>query len=165
MLQRWCLTPTIRLPPAVCGSLAGAGQVLLGSAVLTAGGDDTSTTYSGTISGSGGVVKTGAGIWTLAGTNTYLGGTEVDAGTLDFTGADALLAGQNIVVGDNGTIVFASGLPAESLAAPVGMTEERAPTTRAGETSTAAVPEPPALLLLLTCVLAGAARALCRRPI
>src|SRR5262245_19036813 len=41
------------------GSLAGAGNVTLGSATLTTNGDGSDTTFSGTISGSGGLVKVG----------------------------------------------------------------------------------------------------------
>ena len=57
------------------GSLAGAGDVTLGAGVLNTGGDNTSTTFSGVISGSGGLVKAGSGAFTLTGTNTYSGGT------------------------------------------------------------------------------------------
>ena len=39
-------------------------------------------TYTGAISGSGSVTKTGAGALALAGSNIYSGGTEVDNGTL-----------------------------------------------------------------------------------
>ncbi|MEI9916520.1 MAG: hypothetical protein WDN29_12845 [Methylovirgula sp.] len=44
------------------GSLAGSGSVALGAATLTAGGDGASTDFSGTIDGTGGLVKTGAGM-------------------------------------------------------------------------------------------------------
>jgi autotransporter-associated beta strand protein len=68
------------------GSLAGGGttggNAALGSATLTVGGDNTSTTYAGVVSGSGGLTKTGTGITTLAGANTYSGLTTVNAGTL-----------------------------------------------------------------------------------
>jgi fibronectin-binding autotransporter adhesin len=57
------------------GSLAGAGSVTLGSATLTTGNDNTSTTFSGTISGTGGLSKVGGGVLTLSGANTYSGGT------------------------------------------------------------------------------------------
>jgi outer membrane autotransporter protein len=57
------------------GSLAGAGSVTLGSATLTTGTDNTSTTFSGTISGTGGLTKIGSGTLTLSGANTYAGGT------------------------------------------------------------------------------------------
>ena len=62
------------------GSIAGAGNITLGSAVLTCGGDATSTTFSGVISGSGAVTKTGNGTLTQTGVNTYTGATTVLAG-------------------------------------------------------------------------------------
>ncbi|HLJ93898.1 MAG TPA: Ig-like domain repeat protein, partial [Gemmataceae bacterium] len=61
-------------------------QVLLGSATLTTGVDNTSTTFAGVISGSGGLTKNGTGTLTLSGTptssNTYTGPTVINAGTL-----------------------------------------------------------------------------------
>ena len=64
------------------GSLAGAGSVALGAATLTAGGQNTSTNFSGVLSGSGGLTKVGTGALVLSGANTYSGATAVDAGTL-----------------------------------------------------------------------------------
>ena len=62
------------------GSLAGNGNVTLGSATLTTGGNDASTTFSGTISGAGGqVIKTGDGTFVLSGTNSYTGGTRINS--------------------------------------------------------------------------------------
>ena len=79
------------------GSLAGGasngsrhGVVSLGSAVLTTGGDNTSTEFDGVISGSGGLIKEGTGVFTLAGANTYSGGTTINAGTLQ-AGAENVL--------------------------------------------------------------------------
>ena len=74
------------------GSLAGDGNVTLGSATLTTGGDNTSTTFAGGISGTGGLVKTGSGIMVLTGTNSYTGGTTINGfgvlqlGDIDTTG-------------------------------------------------------------------------------
>jgi autotransporter-associated beta strand protein len=73
------------------GSLAGQGRVALGAARLTAGGDNMSTTFAGTIDGTGGLTKAGSGTLTLAGTNTYTGGTTIAAGTLQ-VGAGGSLA-------------------------------------------------------------------------
>jgi fibronectin-binding autotransporter adhesin len=86
------------------GSLADAAgnptghQVLLGSATLTTGNDNTNTTFSGVISGTGGgLTKTGTGIFTLSGLNTYTGSTAVNNGTLRLTGS---LGAGPVVVGD-----------------------------------------------------------------
>lgn len=84
------------------GALAGAGSVTLGGAggTLSAGANNASTTFSGTISGAGTVTKAGTGIWTLSGTNTYTGATNVNAGTLLVNG----LVTSNVAVGVSGTL-------------------------------------------------------------
>lgn len=67
------------------GSLAGVAgsSVVLGAKNLTAGGDNTNTTFSGVLGGSGGsLTKAGSGVTTLGGANTYTGATVITAGTL-----------------------------------------------------------------------------------
>jgi autotransporter-associated beta strand protein len=71
------------------GSLAGAGTVsssAAGTPTLTAGGDNTSTTFSGIMQNgsatSVGLTKNGTGTLTLTGTNTYSGSTTINGGTL-----------------------------------------------------------------------------------
>lgn len=68
------------------GSLAGGGanggEVQLTRASLTTGGDNTSTTFAGEISGTGGLTKTGSGTFTLTGGSTYTGPTRIDGGVL-----------------------------------------------------------------------------------
>ena len=71
------------------GALAGSGNVTLAAALLTAGGNNASTTFSGTISGSGGLTKNGTGALTLSGANTFTGLTTVNAGTLIVNGSIA----------------------------------------------------------------------------
>jgi outer membrane autotransporter protein len=75
------------------GSLAGAGSVTLGAATLTTNGDGSDTTFSGTITGSGRLVKVGEGTLTLSGNNSYQGGTIVSEGTLAVGSSRALGTG------------------------------------------------------------------------
>jgi autotransporter-associated beta strand protein len=84
------------------GALAGAGDVTLGSATLTAGGNNASTIFSGTISGTGGLTKAGTGTMTLTGTNNYTGATTVNAGTLEVDGSIANSSG--VTVNSGGTL-------------------------------------------------------------
>jgi autotransporter-associated beta strand protein len=63
-------------------SLAGAGEVELGTQTLTI--TNGSSSFSGTIFGSGGLTIAG-GTQTLTGANTYTGGTTVSGGTLKGT--------------------------------------------------------------------------------
>jgi YVTN family beta-propeller protein/autotransporter-associated beta strand protein len=87
------------------GSLAGVGNVALGSAILTAGNDNTSTTFSGTVSGAGGLTKIGSGTLILSGTNSYSGATSVNAGALVVNGSIASSA----VAVNNGAMLAGTG--------------------------------------------------------
>ena len=78
------------------GSIAGAGLYRIGSKQLTVGTTNLSTTLSGIIAdggaggGTGGsLVKVGGGTLTLAGANTYTGGTTVNEGSLIVNGSVA----------------------------------------------------------------------------
>lgn len=71
------------------GSLAGGGSlggaVLLGSGTLNTGNNNTSTTYAGTLTGSGGLLKSGSGTQTLSGSGS-LGSTRLAGGALAVSG-------------------------------------------------------------------------------
>jgi len=93
------------------GSLAGGGaiggNVTLGAATLSVGGDNTSTGYAGVISSSGSpvasLIKIGNGSLTLTGSNTYLGSTTINAGML-VAGASNSLSGNSALTISGGTL-------------------------------------------------------------
>ena len=70
-----------------------------GNGTFDTNGND--NTLTGTLSGAGGLTKIGAGTLTLAGANTYSGGTTVSAGTL--SGATTSLQGD---ITNNAAVVF-----------------------------------------------------------
>ncbi len=97
---------------ATIGSLTGVAgsQVTLGPRTLTTG-DANNTTFAGSASGTGGVVKQGTGTLTLAGANTYIGGTTVSAGVLSIAGGGSLAATGALTLGA-GTALDISGATA-----------------------------------------------------
>ncbi|MEA2898361.1 MAG: fibronectin-binding autotransporter adhesin, partial [Bradyrhizobium sp.] len=68
-------------------NLSGAGIVTLGAQTLTL--TDASGTFAGAIGGNGDLVKQGAGLFILSGTNTYTGATTVAGGDLRVNGSVA----------------------------------------------------------------------------
>ncbi len=100
------------------GSLAGAGNVTLGSGSLTMGGNNTSTTYTGVISGTGTFTMNGTGTFTLNGTATWTGPLVVSGGAVfkydnqsrfNVTGSGAITLDNgtlyNTITGNAGTFV------------------------------------------------------------
>jgi autotransporter-associated beta strand protein len=131
-------------------------------------------TLSGVLSGTGGLVKSGAGSLTLSGTNTYSGPTSVTAGTLvlgtfnsiNDLGSLALADGSTLSLGfssgsetvnsifnlTTGSYVAAGTYTASTLAAALGGTVN---VSSAGGTIIVSVPEPKtwaALTIVLTMV-------------
>jgi autotransporter-associated beta strand protein len=90
------------------GSLSGAGSVANGSgawSTLTVGNDNTSTLFSGVLSGSNALVKAGSGTLTLAGANAYFGHTLVSGGMLSLAGgANRLPVGGTVAVASGATL-------------------------------------------------------------
>ncbi len=94
------------------GSIEGGGIYRLGSKQLTVGGNNLTGAVTGTIvdggvfNGTGAsLVKTGSGILTLIGTNTYTGGTTINGGALQL--GNGTLTGSILGdVVDNGTLIF-----------------------------------------------------------
>ncbi|HEY3322308.1 MAG TPA: autotransporter-associated beta strand repeat-containing protein [Planctomycetota bacterium] len=94
------------------GSLAGGGNVVLGGTTVT-NGNNSSTAFSGVLSGYGSLVKSGTGTLTLNGTaaQTTTGTITVSAGTLQVGdgGNDGNLGSADVV--NNSALVFNVGTP------------------------------------------------------
>ena len=92
------------------GSLSGSVDttVELNTNTLTVGAADTTTGFTGTISGSGGLTKVGTGGLFLTGTNTFTGPATIEAGTLGLIGGSALADTGSVVV-NAGTLNVQTG--------------------------------------------------------
>lgn len=79
------------------GALSGVSgtKVTLGGNTLIFGDAD-DTMFAGSISGSGGISKKGAGVVTLASANSFSGGVAIAGGTLALAHANALAAGNDV---------------------------------------------------------------------
>ena len=83
--------------------------VNLGANGLAVGTTGTST-FAGTLAGTGGLTMAGSGTLTLAGVNTYSGGTTVTAGTLSISSQDNLGARSGGLTLDGGTLQTTTGM-------------------------------------------------------
>jgi autotransporter-associated beta strand protein len=106
---------------ASLSSTDGSGsKVLLGNTATLTVGNATSTSFDGVISGpAGNLIKTGSGMLTLTGTNTYAGMTSVTGGTLRVNGA--LAAAGPVMVFSNATL-SGSGLIGGAVSLNLGST-------------------------------------------
>ena len=98
------------------GGLTNSGALALNNnnapLALSVGNNGANTTFNGSLSGSGSLTKIGAGALTLSGTNTYSGGTTINAGALIFTSTSATPAGtQNITVNSPGGLGIGGAYP------------------------------------------------------
>jgi autotransporter-associated beta strand protein len=88
------------------GGLSGVASVVLATASLSpvslnVGNNGQSTTYSGNLSGGGGLVKSGSGTLTLTAPSTYNGPTAIAGGVLQLSGSVTGTVAYNF---DNGTL-------------------------------------------------------------
>ncbi len=90
---------------SLSGGGAAGGNVALNNRTLTTG-DASSTSYGGVIGGTGGLVKQGAGTFTLTGTSTYTGATGVSGGTLALSGATGAATGGAFAVNSGARLLL-----------------------------------------------------------
>ena len=89
---------------ANAGALSFGGPLNLQANALTIAGSQ-SVTSSGTISGTGGLVKNGAGILTLSDANTYSGGTTINGGRVAVNNTAGSGTGYgSVTINNNGTL-------------------------------------------------------------
>ncbi|MCY2931230.1 MAG: family 20 glycosylhydrolase [Planctomycetota bacterium] len=104
----WAVPSTLSAPQAfrsLSGTLSLTSTVDNNGYDLTVGGNG-DTNVSGTISGAGGLIKTGRGTATLTGANGYSGATTVKAGTLllDYASHTSVLNSASALVMGGGTL-------------------------------------------------------------
>ena len=84
----------------IIGSLAGVGgsEVRLTGGALVTGGDNSSTTFAGFLSGTNGLTKQGSGTLILSGSNTHSGLMTINSGTLQIgeNGTGGTLGANNV---------------------------------------------------------------------
>jgi autotransporter-associated beta strand protein len=90
-------------------SLAGAGNVTLGGGTLTVS-NSASVTFSGVLSGTGGLVKVNTGTWTLSGVNTYSGNTAITGGAISIAKDSNLGNASGTVTLNGGTLATSATL-------------------------------------------------------
>jgi autotransporter-associated beta strand protein len=83
------------------GHIAGNGRVLLGGATLTTGGDNSTSSLNGAISGNGNLIKEGTGAFMLRGNNTYSGFTRINSGSILTLKKECIPDGSAVIL--NGT--------------------------------------------------------------
>jgi autotransporter-associated beta strand protein len=88
---------------ATTSSLSGSGSVQLGSGTLAT----QSGSFSGSIGGTGNLVKSGSSLLALSGTNSYSGSTTLSGGTLNLGTGGAMSGGGNIIF-SGGTLQYSA---------------------------------------------------------
>jgi fibronectin-binding autotransporter adhesin len=153
------------LAAATLGGLQDAGSIALvndsSSAVtLSVGKNNTSTSFSGTLSGSGSLKKIGSGTLVLSGSDSYSGGTTVLGGALDIESVYALPGNSTLAIANTAEVMFGTDLGSAiqlSLMLPgaaggdPGMTYFHVTANAPGS-----VPEPGTFVLFAAAMLTGA---------
>jgi len=98
------------------GSLAVGGTINNSGYLLTVNtAASTTATFSGSISGSGGLVKSGTGTLVLTVPNSYSGSTAVLAGVLQVAAPGAIAPGAALTVGSGAVVILGSNSAGEPL--------------------------------------------------
>jgi len=93
----------------ILGALNGTGTVNLGANTLSLGATNTSMTFNGRISGTGGLIKTGTGTLTLSNANGFSGGLSIQGGNVVSLNANALGTGAISLSGTGGLLLGVGG--------------------------------------------------------
>lgn len=113
--QRLGSSTNLTVDPGATFDLAGFGQTLSGlsgsgnvtnAGNLMVGNNNTSSSFGGSISGSGGLTKIGAGTLTLSGANTYNGQTQIFGGTIALSGNERIANSSHVYVDGAGTLML-----------------------------------------------------------
>ena len=91
-------------------TLTGDGEVVTDGATLGVGGNNGSATFSGVISGTGGLTKAGLGTQALTNSNTYTGPTSIESGALRLSGSGRLDDATDVSVAAGATFELATGV-------------------------------------------------------
>ncbi|MEQ8587316.1 MAG: DUF4347 domain-containing protein [Thalassobaculaceae bacterium] len=91
------------------GALGVTGATTIDNAITLGGSNGTinataNATFSGVVSGTGALTKSGASTLTLSGTNTYTGVTAISSGTLQLSGGSALADTAAVSIGAGATL-------------------------------------------------------------
>jgi autotransporter-associated beta strand protein len=102
------------LAAATLGGLKGYQKLPLqrtnsAAVALSVGGNGQSTVFGGQLYGAGSLIKIGSGVLTLSGSNSYLGNTTVNAGTLNVANASGSATGTGTVIVNSGATLTGSG--------------------------------------------------------
>ena len=91
--------------------LDGTGTIQHGSGTptLTIGASNTPNSFTGTITGAIAIIKTGTDVFTLSGTNTFTGTTQVQQGTLRIINGTALGSSSAVTVASGASLTLDGG--------------------------------------------------------
>jgi len=106
------VTPTINLN-GIAGTQAlnytVAPSLILNQNLTVQGAGTAGFTFSGNISGAGGLTKSGTSIMTLSGSNSFSGSTAVNAGTVIISGTNALAGTSSVAVANSAKLQLQPG--------------------------------------------------------